>query len=78
MPVKNEYTHRLEFIRPKIRYGDYARIADLCGFTADYVKRVLSLNDKRFNVVILEQAEQYYASIEQLHKSVQGGPRSEQ
>jgi hypothetical protein len=69
MTSKSEYIERLKIIRPKIRYGDYARIAALCGFSADYVKRVLSLNDRRFNLDILEHSERYYHSLDKLEAS---------
>ncbi|WP_080058944.1 hypothetical protein [Spirosoma aerolatum] len=51
-------------MKGKLKHGDQARIAEITGFTHDYVKKVMQ--GIRHNKKILEVAEQMVAIREQL------------
>lgn len=55
-------------LKKKLRYGDYGTIAELTGYSTDYVRKVI--NDKRHNTDVIEATKKVIQSRETLKKEL--------
>ena len=57
-------------IRKDLRHGDLVNIAQLTGFSYEYVKKVLNPDDKRYNDKIIEVAQKVIDMRTQLKNEI--------